>query len=411
MDIAVDPQGNLIVTGKFDGVLDFGGASLVCRELEDVFVVKLDTSGNPIWSKAMGGDDEQTVQRIAVDSEGNILLVGYFRGTLDLGGGSLVSAGSRDIFAAKLAPDGGHIWSKSFGGPNTQLGRGIAADDEGNVFIAGTIWGSADFGGGPLTSAGWEDMFVAKLDKDGKHLWSRTFGDQETQEAWDLATDSEGNVVVTGYALGTVDFGDGPTVGTGMPDAILVKLSANGSTLWSHRFGDSGKQFGQSVAVDPGDHVIMSGEFQGTVDFGDGLVVSAGAHDLFVVKFNPTGELEWYRRVGDASDQSSISVAADGAGAVLLTGSFEGGIDFGDTLLVSAGLTDAFVAKLDPAGNALWSLRMGDEATQAGTGITADPEGNVFVAGKMWGTIALGNASVTTTGDGASDMFVARFSP
>ncbi|WP_437997557.1 SBBP repeat-containing protein [Sorangium sp. So ce185] len=410
-DIAVDGDGSTIIAGNFDGSLDIGGARLVGHETDDIFVIKLGPSGAPVWSKSFGDDNIQHVQRISTDADGNVLLIGHFRGTIDLGGGPLVSAGARDIFVAKLDPSGRHVWSKRFGGAHDQLGRGIAADRDGNVLIAGTLWGSVDFGGGMMKSAGWDDLFVAKLDRSGEYLWARTYGDEETQEASDLTVDGQGNVVVTGYALGVVDFGDGPTVGAGMPDAILVKLDRDGSTLWSHRFGDDGTQLGHSVGVDDEGSVVMAGAARGSIDFPDKSFHSAGGYDLYVAKFNAAGELLWHRQFGDAQDQSSIAISIDRAGAVLLTGSFEGSLDFGCSPLVSAGKTDAFAAKLDPYGDTLWSWAMGDTDSQAGMGISGARGGGVIVTGVVSGAVGLKFHPLAAAGDLSSDIFLARFRP
>ena len=410
MDIATDRQGNLIIVGFFNGTLDFGAGPMTSHEFMDVFVVKLRHDGAVIWSKSFGDNDEQQAHRVAIDAEGNILIIGRFRGKVDFGGGPLVSAGSRDVFVVKLDAAGNHVWSKRFGGPNDQSGRGIATDKDGNVFIAGTVWSTIDFGSGPLASAGLEDIFVAKLDKAGQHIWSKLFGDSQTQEAWDLATDGDGNVAMAAYVLGDVDLGDGLTQGGANPDAAVVKLGGDGATLWSHRYGDQQQQFGQSIAVDAQGNVVLTGLMQGSVNFGDGPVQSAGAFDFFVAKFDLTGKVRWYRRYGDQYDQPSLLVAVDGADAVLLTGFFLGSVDFGGGPLIGAGI-DTFVAKLDRAGNYLWSHRMGDDAGQKGHGIIGGLTGNVSVIGVMEGTIEVGDDTVTNIGDFTEDAFVAHFSP
>lgn len=411
MDSATDRQGNLIIVGYFDGTLDLGAGPMTSGELSDVFVVKLRPDGTAMWSKRFGDDNQQEAQRVAVDADGNVVIIGTFRGTVDFGGGPLVSAGSRDAFVVKLDADGNHVWSKRFGDRDEQFGRGVATDGQGNVFIAGTAWGTVDFGGGPLKSAGFDDIFVAKLDKDGQHLWSKLFGDAQTQEAWDLATDADGNVAMAAYILGNVDFGDGLTQGGANPDAAVVKLSGDGATLWSHRYGDQQQQFGQGIAVDSQGNVVFTGLMQGSVEFGDGPVQSAGAFDFFIAKFDPMGKVLWHHRYGDQYDQPSLLVSVDATDAVLLTGFFLGTVDFGGTPLVSAGGTDAFAAKLDSAGHTLWSRRMGDAADQKGSGITSDLTGGVNVIGLLGGTIEVGDASVTNASPYSADAFIARFGP
>lgn len=411
MDVAVDRHDNTIVVGVFDGLIDFGAGPITSHQLDDVFIAKFDSTNTCIWSRSFGDDETQSIERVVVDSAGNIIVVGHFRGSIDLGGGPLVSAGARDVFVAKLDPSGGHIWSRGFGGPLDQFGRGIATDANGNVFVAGTFWGTADFAGIPRTSAGWEDIFVVKLDADGNPVWVRTFGDAETQETWDLAADYAGNVVLTGFALGNVDFGDGLRPGAGAPDVIVVKLDGNGQTLWSRRYGDEGMQFGHTITVDAQNNVIVTGEGSGAIDFGDGAVGGAGALDFFVVKLDSGGNVVWHRHYGDAANQNGIFGAADRSGAVLLTGSFQGSVDFGGGVLWSAGATDAFVAKLDKDGNFLWSWSVGDAQTQAGTAIAAKSLGRAVVAGKVWGTIDLGGGLSVSGGNITSNAFMLEAEP
>lgn len=399
MDVVTDPQGDLIIVGYFAGTLTFEAGPITSHDEYDIFVVKLRPDHSVIWGKSFGDDNLQQAQRVAVDPQGNILITGHFAGTIDFGGGPLVSAGERDVFVAKLDAAGNHVWSKRFGGAHGQRGRGIAADRDGNVIIAGSVWGATDFGGGLLTSEGFEDIFVAKLDPHGEHIWSKRFGDAETQEAWDLATDGDGNIAMAAYVLGNVDFGDGLTQGGPNQDAVVVKLSGDGETLWSHRYGDHQHQTSLSIAVDSRGHVLLTGSMQGTVDFGKGPVQSAGRLDSFVVKLDAMGEVQWHRRFGDRYDQPGPFVAVDAADAILLTGFFLGSIDFGDCPLIGVGI-DSFVAKLAPTGSTLWSQRLGLATDTKSSGITSGLHGEAVVIGLL---VADGNP--------AWDAFVVRRGP
>ena len=116
-----------------------------------------------LWSKRFGDASSQFARAVAVDTLGNSIVTGFFSGSVDLGGGALTSAGGYDIYLAKLAPTGAHVWSKRFGDNSEQAVQGVAVDGNGNVIIAGYFEGAVDFGGDNLTSAGGEDVFVAKL--------------------------------------------------------------------------------------------------------------------------------------------------------------------------------------------------------------------------------------------------------
>jgi hypothetical protein len=207
--------------------MSFGGDVLTSAGSGDVFVAKLDVGGAHLWSKRFGDADQQDASSLTVDFAGNVVLTGEFAGTVDFGGAPLTSTGGFDLFVAKLDGAGGHLWSKRFGDGDDQGGTpSIAVDGSGNVFAAGTFHGALNFGGGPLASAGGEDAYLAKMDGNGAHLWSKRFGDvSDGQVATCLAADASGNVIVGGYFSGTVDFGGGSVVSAGGNDAFVAKFS------------------------------------------------------------------------------------------------------------------------------------------------------------------------------------------
>src|SRR5262249_30873799 len=156
------------------------------------FLAKFDSSGKVLWAKRFGDAASQFDGAIAVDHADNILFTGFFAGAIDFGHGPLTSAGGVDMFAAKLDPSGKPLWAKRFGDTSDQYGWGIAADASGNVLVTGFFGGAIDFGGGPLMSAGGLDIVVAKLDPSGGYLWGRRFGDLSDQAAYSMAVDSAG---------------------------------------------------------------------------------------------------------------------------------------------------------------------------------------------------------------------------
>ncbi len=182
-------------------------------------------NGTALWSKRFGDNGYQGGYGIGVDAAGNVLVTGQFNGTVDFGGGPHTGMGNTDIFVAKLDPNGNHLWSKRFGDTMIQRANTIAVDGAGNVLIAGDFEGAMDFGGGPLFSVDPQDTFVAKFDPNGNHLWSRRFGDAGQQRAAGAAVDAAGNLVVVGYFDGAIDFGNGPLESKDNPDIFLAKLT------------------------------------------------------------------------------------------------------------------------------------------------------------------------------------------
>ncbi|MEZ4307116.1 MAG: MopE-related protein [Polyangiaceae bacterium] len=364
--------------------------------------------GTPLWAKGFGAAGQQQAYDIATDASGNVYVVGSFAQSIDFGGGPLVSAGGTDVFLVKLDPDGNHLWSKGFGSAGIyQEAFGVAVDAGGNVTIAGYFNDTIDFGGGVLTCAGLLDAFVARFDPSGAHLFSAAYGDATVQVAADVATDAQGNVLVLVNGYGTVDFGGGPLTSAGEYDSFVAKLSPAGAHVWSKRFGSALDDDATGIAVDAGGNVLVSGALQGTVDFGGGPLTSAGALDAYVLKLSSGGAHVWSKVLGDGANQGATAVAVGGAGHVVLLGAFEGAIDVGMGALVAGGPADLFVAKLNASGVGLWSHGYGGAGTEIeGQAITAGPDGRPLVVGSVSGDVSFGGG--TLQGGGARDLFALR---
>jgi hypothetical protein len=403
---ATDAQGNIVITGALYDSLDFGGGYLVSESSMDIYVAKFDPTGNHAWSASFGDLGIQKGNSIAMDHLGNVIVVGDFVGTIDFGGDTLTSAGT-DIFIAKFDPAGHHLWSRNFGNTSPQWANGVAIDGSNNMIMTGNFYGTVDFGGGALTSEGEQDIYLVKFDAAGNHIWSDRFGTvDEQQHAIKVATDGSDNVILTGEFEGTVDFGGGGITSAGSYDVYVAKFDAAGNHMWSQCFGDTSVQWGRGVATDGNGNVIVAGTSNGSIDFGGGVLSHGGGEDAFVASFDAAGNHLWSHMFGDAEVQRANRVAADGSGNVVLTGNFRGSMDFGGGALTSAGLYDAYVARFDAAGNHLWSQRYGDSSSQSSLAATTDGLGNAIIAGHFQGTINFGGGDLTSV-DGY-DIFVAK---
>ncbi len=225
LTVSADAQGSVVVTGRFGDSLDFGTGVKPGAGGNDLFVAKLDAAGTPVFVSTYGDAQNQMECRSALDPAGNILLTGPLVGTVDFGGGPLVATPAGDIFAAKLTGAGAHVWSKSFGNGFAAYGGGVGVDPAGNVFLSGAFAGSLSFGGAPLVSAGAQDVYVTKLAPAGTFLWSERFGAAQDQLSLSLAVDGTGAPVLTGYVYNAIDFGQGPLVAQGQSDAFVAKLA------------------------------------------------------------------------------------------------------------------------------------------------------------------------------------------
>ncbi|MCP4624809.1 MAG: hypothetical protein GY850_14980, partial [bacterium] len=185
------------------------------------------------WSRGFANSSDQTCFSMATDDSGNIIITGPFEGSVNFGGSPLTSAGGWDIFLAKFDSSGNHIWSKKFGDKSDQTGYCVAVDSSGDIVVTGSFGGTADFGGMTLNSAGGQDMFLARFNASGSHLWSMAFGDASDQTGYSAAIDNSGNIIVTGDLSGSTDFGGGPLTSAGGRDIFLVRFGADGKSHWS----------------------------------------------------------------------------------------------------------------------------------------------------------------------------------
>ena len=405
---AIDAAGNVVLTGFFDGTVDFGGGALTSAGAHDVFLAELDPEGNHLWSRRFGDAASQWAYSTAIDASGDVVLAGYFEGTLDFGGGPLTSAGAYDVFVAKLDADGNHLWSRRFGDGDDQFALSTAVDGAGNVVLAGFFGGAVELGGGPLTSAGAYDVFVAKLDAGGDHLWSRRFGDASYQRASAVAVDGSGAVLFTGWFDGTMEVGGGVLTSAGADDGFVAKLDADGSDVWSRQSGDIAVH-PYAIAADAAGRVVLAGDFATEMDFGGGPTTGTGVYDIFVTKLDADGAHLWTHQYGDGNHQYAYAAAIDGAGNVVVAGSIDGEVDFGGGPLPDAGKLDVFALKLDGDGNHLWSRRFGDAGPQDGFAAAVDAAGNVVIAGSFEGTLAFGGTTLVSAG--SRDAFAAKLTP
>lgn len=408
--VAVDSAGNALVTGSFMSTLEFGnGPPLVSQIYREGFVAKLSASGNALWSKSFEGYDQFSTG-VAVDSAGNVLVTGAFWESADFGDGPLVALGNfSDGFIVKLDASGKTLWSKRFGDADAQAGQHVAVDSAGNVIVTGVFVGSADFGDGLVLSNGGQSGFVVKLDPSGKVIWGKSFGNYLYEAT--VAVDSAGNVLLVGAFDDPIDFGNGSFNTAGGKDVFVAKLDADGKPLWSKRFGDAaGDQYGASVAVDSAGNVLVVGVYTSSIDFGSGpLLTSSGEKDGFVAKLDANGGALWSVGFNGKEGMSCRGVAADSAGNVLITGNFSGATSFGDGLLGSTGKGGAFLAKLDSDGNYVWSKGFGDVGGQDPRGIAVNGVGEAFITGGFTSPIDFGDGPLVSAG--YDDVFVAKFSP
>jgi len=361
------------------------------------------------WSKGFGDADHQFQMRAAFDASGNVYITGYFAGTINLGGANLTSAGNEDIFVAKFNASGVHQWSQRFGDAASQTAFSIQTDGFGNVVITGNFSGTLNFGGIDLVSSG-TDVFLATFNASGVHQWSARYGDSAVQSGTALEIDNSNNILLTGYFAGQIDFGNGTLTAVGGNDVFLAKFNSAGSPQWSTGYNDTGDAIAYAVAVDSNKNITITGVFDGSITFGGSILNSQANSDVFVARISAGGAHLNSQSFGGPDDSFPLAVALDAAGNPVIGGYFLNKVNFGGGDLVSAGENDVFVAKFTTSLAHTWSKRFGGTDNQACTGLDVDAAGNVLFTSGFYSTIDFGGGVLTTDG-GPARAYLALLDP
>jgi len=392
MAVAADAGGNICVTGEFSGSADFDPGPAVEERTSiggsDIFLCKYDSTGNFLWARTWGGARHlDFAGAVGVDSSGDIYAAGIFENTVDFDPGpgldEHTASHSPGFWVTKFDESGDWLWTRTWDGAMWDVNLGLTIDGSGNVLVTGQFSGQVDFDPGPgEESHKWNgncDTFCSEFDSTGNFLGVRTSGGTKDSRCRVVAADRSGNTFVAGFFGGTVDFDPGPTVDmhacNGWWDVYLIKFRSPGdfffdsteTFLWARTWGGPSVDYAWGLAVDSGGSAYITGYFSESVDFDPGPGVdnheSEGDWDIYVSKLDSSGNFLWARTWGGGGRDQGYGVAVDGAGNVLVTGSFSGAVDFdpgsGVDKRKSNSDSDVFLSKFDSSGNFLWARTWG----------------------------------------------------
>ncbi|MBN8701528.1 MAG: SBBP repeat-containing protein [Bacteroidetes bacterium] len=318
-------------------------------------------------------------------------------------------------------------WAKAFSGTMDEEPRAIATDKWGNIYTTGLFYGTVDFDPNLSSlankaSQGGTDIFISKLDSVGNFKWIKSIGGSDYEMGSALAVDTLGNIYVTGYFSGTVDFN--PNAGTaslssvsGSNDIFVLKLDSAGNFGWVKHLAGTSSEYGTAIALDKSMNILVAGHFTGTVDFDPSTSnknISAVNKDAFVCKLDNMGNFSWAISLTGSNDEEATSIATTSVNEVIVAGGFKGTVDFdpstSSNYITASGGSDAFVCKLSPTGSTVWVKTISGSGDERINGIAIDKDENIYSTGYFNGGAAdfdsgLGSANLVSSGN---DAFVCK---
>jgi len=360
--------GNVYSIGSFQGTVDFDpslNAYFLTASGDETYILELDGGGNFGWAKKFGGNISSL--DLFVDQNSNLYITGTYIGINDFDPGPLtytMTSSNVATFVLKLDASGNFIWAKSINGDgSTCQGSAISVDQNSNVLIGGRFNFSRDFDPGPgtysLSATGFwnDDGFILKLDPNGNFVWAKKVGAQYTDAVKDLSVDINGNLYVIGHFDYPSDFDPGPGTFTLTPtgvDVFFLRLNPDGNFVFAKSFGGNGQDAGFAIETSSSGDIFLAGEFRATVDFDPGpgsySLPSHGGDDSFISKFDSLGNFFWAKTMGGIGYEGVEKISVDINNNLVFCGVYSDTSYFDNQLTTFlVGSWDCYLIKLGPS--------------------------------------------------------------
>lgn len=439
--LTVDASGNVYIAGNFKGTSDFDPGtstySLQSAGGSDAFISTLDASGNFVWAKRLGGTSDEVMIDLATDAAGNIYSTGNFSGTVDFDPGAsaytMSAQGTKDIFISKLDAAGNFVWAKQLGATGGTISGGsyITLDPSGNLHIAATFDGTIDLDPGPgtytISSGGNASACITTLDAAGSFIRAEHYTCSSYMYLRNIASDASGNIYSSGIFAGIADFDAGPgtytlSPGGSLSDLFLLKTTAAGNMVWVQHIGGGDFISPTAMTIDPQQNVYSTGIFTGSIDFDPGpgsyslsSSSTSGHVDNYILKLDAAGNFSRAQILGDpVYNCYAQDIATDAAGALYMTGNYNGTINFdpgvSNSTLTSNGNNDVFLLVSNASGDLALLQGIGGTGSDISSSMAVDASGHVYTTGVFEGSCDFdpGTGVSMLTSAGQQDVFIQK---
>lgn len=420
--ITIDENLSLYATGHFIQNASFGDITLTSTgNNPEIYLAKYDTSGNCLWAKGIYGSLYKSCFEVGTDQNGDIYITGMYDGTVLFDDISLTTSGYFDIFLAKYNPDGECLWAISAGGTHFfDHTMTLDFDSENNVYITGSFEHTAIFGdttvssgvnsGGDPNVEWGGDAFVAKYSSDGEFAWVKYLpGSHHINRGHSLAVDSEDDIYVTGKFEGEMYFENDTISSLGSFDIFTLKLDSDGNVIWVNSSGgfSDDKPTPSAAAIDENDNVYFTGYFRENAFFNGQQLTSNGDIDIYIAKYNTDGELLWITSEGGTQAERIYGLTQHG-NLIYATGYMFGNSVFNeDVILNSYGGRDIFISCYNTDGEFYWAENHGGPGDDWAFEISHDQNTGIYITGFHNDNAVFGDTALSA--NQYKNLFIGKF--
>ena len=346
---------------------------------------------------------------LVTDDSNNVYVAGYYTADLtDFDPGPDVYevpyVDEGDLYIGKYSAEGNLIWVRTINGPKYEEPLDMVIDSNNDIYLAGEFAGTVDLDPGPgdHTVTGddsYFSMFLLKLDSAGNTIWIESFIGENAFVPSSITLDHDQNLYITGAVSGVVDADPGAGVfmfnEVADGDAFVEKFDPSGNFLWGQQFNDGDIYTDQRIAVDGDNNIYLHGSFTGTFDADPGPGISnytsLGEHDSYIMKWDVSGNLIWFRRLGSIGDERPGPIELSNSNDIYVSGRFDGSCDFdpgaGIHLLNTNGYYDAYLGKYSTDGDFIWAYGFGGTYSEYIQPIALDSLENIYMTGGYKGLV------------------------
>jgi hypothetical protein len=302
----------------------------------DVYLIKTDSNGNLQWSRTFGGSKIDWGESVYQTADGGYIVVGE---------ANSFGVNGSDVYLIKTDPDGNLLWNRTFGGENYDWGESVQQTADGGYIIVGV---TNSFG------AGSSGVYLIKTDSNGNMQWSKTFGGTRHDRGESIQQTSDGGYIIAGYT---------DSFGSGGYDVYLIKTDSSGNIQWNRTLGGGGDDKGYSVQQTSDGGYIIAGYTNSS---------GSGKRDVYLIKTDSNGNMQWSRTFGGSGDDTGWSVYQTSDGGYIIVGV---------TNSFGAGRNDVYLIKTDSNGNLQWSKTLGSSEDDVGFSVQQTDDGGYIIAG------------------------------